>query len=199
MSRNSKAKRDKRKKQQPKRPIVRLGQAPQVTNHAVLQDADGRVVAAIGLQGGSEWMLSIGGQTMGSADNPVPMLAMLKHLANLQEKEGKTISLEYSTQLQQMIDDLAAEEGKTAEEYLTTLVSEFENADGDDAGEGEEGEEGEDDSDSDAVAADADDAADAADADADATDADVDDSAAETAQDDADATDGAKKKKSKKA
>lgn len=194
MSRNSKAKRDKRKKQQPKRPIVRLGQAPQVTNHAVLQDADGRVVAAIGLQGGSEWMLSIGGQTMGSADNPVPMLAMLKHLANLQEKEGKTISLEYSTQLQQMIDDLAAEEGKTAEEYLTTLVSEFENADGDDAGEGEEGEEGEDDSDSDsdsdAVAADAD----AADADADA-----DDSAAETAQDDADATDGAKKKKSKKA
>lgn len=200
MSRNSKAKRDKRKKQQPKRPIVRLGQAPQVTNHAVLQDADGRVVAAIGLQGGSEWMLSIGGQTMGSADNPVPMLAMLKHLANLQEKEGKTISLEYSTQLQQMIDDLAAEEGKTAEEYLTTLVSEFENADGDDAGEGEgEGEEGEDDSDSDAVAADADDAADAADADADATDADADDSAAETAQDDADATDGAKKTKSKKA
>ena len=200
MSRNSKAKRDKRKKQQPKRPIVRLGQAPQVTNHAVLQDADGRVVAAIGLQGGSEWMLSIGGQTMGSADNPVPMLAMLKHLANLQEKEGKTTSLEYSTQLQQMIDDLAAEEGKTAEEYLTTLVSEFENADGDDAGEGE-GEEGEDDSDSDsdAVAADADDAADAADADADATDADADDSAAETAQDDADATDGAKKKKSKKA
>lgn len=202
MSRNSKAKRDKRKKQQPKRPIVRLGQAPQVTNHAVLQDADGRVVAAIGLQGGSEWMLSIGGQTMGSADNPVPMLAMLKHLANLQEKEGKTISLEYSTQLQQMIDDLAAEEGKTAEEYLTTLVSEFENADGDDAGEGEEGEDDSDsDSDSDAVAADADDAADAADADADATDADADadDSAAETAQDDADATDGAKKKKSKKA
>ncbi|MFA1750810.1 hypothetical protein [Xanthomonas campestris] len=198
MSRNSKAKRDKRKKQQPKRPIVRLGQAPQVTNHAVLQDADGRVVAAIGLQGGSEWMLSIGGQTMGSADNPVPMLAMLKHLANLQEKEGKTISLEYSTQLQQMIDDLAAEEGKTAEEYLTTLVSEFENADGDDAGEGEEGED-DSDSDSDAVAADADDAAGAADADADATDADADDSAAETAQDDADATEGAKKKKSKKA
>ncbi|KIQ30143.1 hypothetical protein RT95_00110 [Xanthomonas campestris] len=185
MSRNSKAKRDKRKKQQPKRPIVRLGQAPQVTNHAVLQDADGRVVAAIGLQGGSEWMLSIGGQTMGSADNPVPMLAMLKHLANLQEKEGKTISLEYSTQLQQMIDDLAAEDGKTAEEYLTTLVSEFENADGEDDSDS--------DSDSDAVAADADDAADAADADADATDADADDSAAETAQDDA------KKKKSKKA
>ncbi|WP_047129399.1 hypothetical protein [Xanthomonas arboricola] len=192
MSRNSKAKRDKRKKSQPKRPIVRLGQAPQIANHAVLQDADGRVVAAIGLQNGSEWLLSIGGQTMGSADNPVPMLAMLKHLANLQEKEGKTISLEYSTQLQQMIDDLAAEDGKTAEEYLTTLVSEFENSDA----EGDDGEA------EDAEAGDA-----PADADAD-TDADVtaEDATAETAgdasQDDADdddATDGGKKKKGKKA
>ncbi|WP_241235999.1 hypothetical protein [Xanthomonas sp. BRIP62411] len=190
VSRNSKAKRDKRKKSQPKRPIVRLGQAPQIANHAVLQDADGRVVAAIGLQNDSEWLLSIGGQTMGSADNPVPMLAMLKHLANLQEKEGKTISLEYSTQLQQMIDDLAAEDGKTAEEYLTTLVSEFENSDA----EGDDGEaEAED---ADAEASDA-----QADADADASDADA---AAETAgdapQDDADdASDGSKKKKTKKA
>ncbi len=190
MSRNSKAKRDKRKKSQPKRPIVRLGQAPQIANHAVLQDADGRVVAAIGLQNDSEWLLSIGGQTMGSADNPVPMLAMLKHLANLQEKEGKTISLEYSTQLQQMIDDLAAEDGKTAEEYLTTLVSEFENSDA----EGDDGEA----EDADAEASDA--QADA-DADADASDADA---AAETADDapqgDADdASDGSKKKKTKKA
>ncbi|NJB93913.1 hypothetical protein [Xanthomonas arboricola] len=194
MSRNSKAKRDKRKKSQPKRPIVRLGQAPQIANHAVLQDADGRVVAAIGLQNGSEWLLSIGGQTMGSADNPVPMLAMLKHLANLQEKEGKTISLEYSTQLQQMIDDLAAEDGKTAEEYLTTLVSEFENSDA----EGDDGEA----EDADAETGDA-----PADADAD-TDADADapaevataDTAGDASQDDADdATDGGKKKKGKKA
>ncbi|WP_311238830.1 MULTISPECIES: hypothetical protein [unclassified Xanthomonas] len=189
MSRNSKAKRDKRKKQLPKRPIVRLGQAPQVTNHAVLQDADGRVVAAIGLQGGSEWMLSIGGQTMGSADNPVPMLAMLKHLANLQEAEGKTISLEYSTQLQQMIDDLAAEEGQTAEEYLTTLVAEFQNADADEDGEAEDAA---DDAGTDAVAEEA-----AGDDDDSAADADASD-AAET--DEADGENAAKKpKKSKKA
>ncbi|KOR46593.1 hypothetical protein ADT25_06010 [Xanthomonas oryzae] len=186
MSRNSKAKRDKRKKQQPKRPFARLGQAPQITNHAVLQDAEGRVVAAIGLQGGSEWMLSIGGQTMGSADNPVPMLAMLKHLANLQHAEGKTISLEYSTQLQQMIDDLAADEGQTAEEYLTTLVSEFENADADEDGD-----------------ADAEDAADAAGTDAVAEDAaaenataSTDDSAADAeASDDAEGDSAGKKSK----
>ncbi|MEE7559542.1 hypothetical protein HH299_07360 [Xanthomonas sp. Kuri4-2] len=126
MSRNSKAKRDQRKKKLPKRPIARLGRDPGVANHAVLQDEDGRVVAAIGQQAAGEWLLSIGGQTMGNADNPVPMLAMLKHLANVQEKDGKTVTLEYSTQLQQMIDDLAADEGKTAEEYLAALVSEFE-------------------------------------------------------------------------
>ncbi|KHL51328.1 hypothetical protein [Xanthomonas cannabis] len=195
MSRNSKAKRDKRKKQQPKRPFARLGQAPQVSNHAVLQDADGRVVAAIGLQGGSEWMLSIGGQTMGSADNPVPMLAMLKHLANLQEAEGKTISLEYSTQLQQMIDDLAADEGQTAEEYLTKLVSEFQNADAD-----EDGDEDADDADA-TPATDSDAAAeDAATAEDDSTaDEATSDKAADAVADDADSESAGKKsKKSKK-
>lgn len=136
MSKQSKAKRDQRKKQQPKRPIMRLNSQQQVQNHAVLQNEEGQVVAAIGLQG-REWLLSIGGQTMGNADNPVPMLAMLKHLSNVQEKEGRKVTLEYSTQLQQLIDDLAADEGKTADDYLATLVSEFEGAD-DDADAGEE-------------------------------------------------------------
>ncbi|WP_369940547.1 hypothetical protein [Xanthomonas medicagonis] len=128
MSKHSKAKRDKRKKQQPKRAFARLGRDQPIANHAVLQNDSGRVLAAIGLQG-TEWLLSVGGQTMGNADNPVPMLAMLKHLANVQEQEGNTITLDYSTQLQQMIDDLAADEGKTAAEYLDDLVAEFAEAD----------------------------------------------------------------------
>nr|WP_153476890.1 hypothetical protein [Xanthomonas translucens] len=136
VSKQSKAKRDKRKKQQPKRGFARLGREQPIANHAVLQDDSGRVLAAIGLQG-SEWLLSIGGQTMGNADNPVPMLAMLKHLANVQEQEGNTITLDYSTQLQQMIDDLAADEGQTAAEYLDALVAEF--AEGDDAAAEEDG------------------------------------------------------------
>lgn len=126
MSRNSKAKRDRRKKQQPRRPFARLDREQPVANHAVLQDGDGHAVAAIGQQAGGEWMLGIGGQSMGSADNPVPMLAMLRHLANVQEKEGRTVTLHYSEQLQQMIDDLAADEGRTAEDYLAQLVAEFE-------------------------------------------------------------------------
>lgn len=154
VSKHSKAKRDQRKKQQPRRAFARLGREQPIANHAVLQDESGRVLAAIGLQGG-EWLLAVGGQTMGNADNPVPMLAMLKHLANVQEQEGKTITLEYSSQLQQMIDDLAADEGKTAAEYLDALVAEFA-GDGDEAqGEGEA-----------ADAADADQAQPAADADA---------------------------------
>jgi hypothetical protein len=136
VSKQSKAKRDKRKKQQPKRGFARLGREQPIANHAVLQDDSGRVLAAIGLQG-SEWLLSVGGQTMGNADNPVPMLAMLKHLANVQEQEGNTITLDYSTQLQQMIDDLAADEGQTAAEYLDALVAEF--AEGDDAAAEEDG------------------------------------------------------------
>ncbi len=106
MSQNSKAKRDKRKKQQGKRPFLRLNAQQQVQNHAVLTNEDGQVVAAIGLQG-REWLLAIGGQTMGNAENPVPMLAMLKHLANVQEKEGRKVNLEYSELLQKLLDTLA--------------------------------------------------------------------------------------------
>jgi hypothetical protein len=58
----------------------------------------------------------------------------------VQEKEGRKVTLEYSTQLQQLIDDLAADEGKTADEYLAQLVSEFE---GVEEAEGEEGDDAE--------------------------------------------------------
>ncbi|MGB3394312.1 MAG: hypothetical protein WA956_07280 [Stenotrophomonas sp.] len=131
MSRNSKAKRDQRKKQQAHRPFLRLDAQQQVQNHAVLADQEGRVVAAIGLQG-RQWLLSMGGQTMGNADNPVPMLAMLKHLSNVQAKEGRNVNLEYSPLLQQLLDALAAEQGVSADDYLAAQVAEFENVEGED-------------------------------------------------------------------
>ena len=138
MSRNSKAKRDKKRKQQPKRPFQRLSRDMDVENHAVMQDDEGNVVAAIGLQG-TEWLLSVGGQTMGGGDNPVPMLAMLMHLQKLQEREGKTVSLTYSQQLTQFVADLAADENQTPEEYLAQLATEFEaDAAGDGADQGDD-------------------------------------------------------------
>ena len=132
MSKNSKAKRDQRKKQQARRPFQRLDAQQQVQNHAVLVNDEGHVVAAIGLQG-RQWLLSIGGQTMGHADNPVPMLAMLKHLSNVQEKEGRTVTPEYSPLLQQLLDALAAEQGVSADAYLAEQVAQFEGIDGEEA------------------------------------------------------------------
>lgn len=133
MSKQSKAKRDKRKKQQVKRPFVRLNDQQQVQNHAVLTNEHGQVVAAIGLQG-RQWLLSIGGQTMGNADDPMPMLAMLKHLANVQEGEGHAVELQYSEGLGAMIAGLAAEKGMEADAYLDELAMEFRNVDAEDAG-----------------------------------------------------------------
>ena len=133
MSKNSKAKRDKKRKQQGKRPFQRLGRDIPVENHAVMQDEEGRVVAAIGLQG-TEWLLSVGGQTMGGGDNPVPMLAMLMHLQKMQQQEGQTVTLDYSAQLTHFIADLAAEENQTPDEYLAQLTAQFDNDEGEDAG-----------------------------------------------------------------
>lgn len=127
MSQKSKAKRDTRKKQQAKRPFMRLNQREQVQNHAVLVDDQDQVVAAIGLQG-REWLLAIGGQTMGSAENPVPMLAMLQHLANVQEAEGRKVTLETSEAMKQIVASLAEADGVTAEEYIGKLVAEFDQA-----------------------------------------------------------------------
>jgi len=132
MSRQSKAKRDKRRKQQAKRPFLRLNDQQQVQNHAVLTNEEGQVVAAIGLQG-RQWLLSIGGQTMGNADDPMPMLAMLKHLANVQGKEGRTVELQYSEGLGAMIAGLAEAKGLDADAYLDELATEFENVDAEDA------------------------------------------------------------------
>jgi len=136
MSKLSKAKRDKRKKQQPKRAFARLSDQQQVQNHAVLTNEEGQVVAAIGLQG-RQWLLSIGGQTMGNADDPMPMLAMLKHLANVQGKEGRKVDLQYSEGLGELIKVMAAEKELDADAYLDQLAAEFDNIDAEDAAEGE--------------------------------------------------------------
>ncbi|KRG75074.1 hypothetical protein ABB30_12855 [Stenotrophomonas ginsengisoli] len=127
MSQKSKAKRDTRKKQQGKRPFLRLNQREQVQNHAVLVDDQDQVVAAIGLQN-RQWLLAIGGQTMGSAENPVPMLAMLQHMANVQEAEGRKVTLETSEAMKQIVASLAEADGVTAEEYIGKLVAEFDQA-----------------------------------------------------------------------
>ena len=79
MSKQSKAKRDKRKKLQPKRPINRLNAQQPVQNHAVLTNEEGQVVAAIGLQG-TEWLLAIGGQTIVGLKRWLPLIGVFDAL-----------------------------------------------------------------------------------------------------------------------
>ena len=152
MSKQSKAKRDKRKKQQGQRPFMRLNGAQQVQNHAVLTNEEGQVIAAIGLQG-REWLLSIGGQTMGNAENPIPMLAMLKHLANVQEQEGRKVELQYSDGLKGLVEAVAGEKGMSVDDYLEELTAEFRNVDAESAAEdaGDAAEDGEEAAQADAV------------------------------------------------
>jgi uncharacterized protein YicC (UPF0701 family) len=71
------------------------------------------------------------------------MLAMLKHLANVQEKEGRKVNLEYSELLQKLLDTLAAESEQTADEYLDKLVAEFETVEAEEGEEAAEAAEGE--------------------------------------------------------
>ena len=134
MSKQSKAKRDKRKKHQGQRPFMRLNDAQQVQNHAVLTNEEEQVIAAIGLQG-RQWLLSIGGQTMGNAENPIPMLAMLKHLANVQESEGRKVELQYSDGLKGLVEAVAGEKGLSVDAYLEELTAEFRNVDAEGAAE----------------------------------------------------------------
>jgi len=61
------------------------------------------------------------------------MLAMLKHLSNVQEAEGRKVTLEYSELMQKLLDTLAEEAGQTAEEYLDKLVAEFASEQAEDA------------------------------------------------------------------
>lgn len=128
MSRQSKAKRDQRKKQQPRHPFMRLGHAQPIINHAVLREPEGRVVAAIGLAAPNQWRLAIGGQTLGEADDPVPMLAMLRHLADVQGRDGQVLVLDYSEVLASRLASAAEVVGRSAEEHLAMLADEFNQA-----------------------------------------------------------------------
>ena len=122
MSTRSKAKRDARKKKSkgasrgtPPRPVV---------EHAHLV-VDQRIVGGAGLRGG-EWVLLLGGKVMAGTESPAMILAMLKHIATLQEQTGQTVELSYSTHLRDAASAEAEAEGKSLEDYLVELEAERE-------------------------------------------------------------------------
>lgn len=122
MSTRSKAKRDARKKKL--KGASRGAPARQITEHAHLV-VDGKIVGGAGLRD-SEWALVLGGKVMAATESAAMILAMLKHVATLQEQTGQAVQLNYSTQLRDAATAEAEAEGKTLDEYLAVLEAERE-------------------------------------------------------------------------
>lgn len=121
MSRNSKAKRDTRKKKEPSRPIRRLGDALQP--HAQLLDADDVSIGGVGWRDG-EWLLVLGSQVAARSDSAAMALAMLRHVVAVQERNGRELRLEASAPLLNAAGREAAALGRTLEEHLAALEQE---------------------------------------------------------------------------
>ncbi len=121
MSRNSKAKRDARKKKEPSRPIRRLGDALQP--HAQLLDADDTAIGGVGWRDG-EWLLVLGSQVAARSDSAAMALAMLRHVVAVQERNGRELRLEASAPLLNAAGREAAALGRTLEEHLAALEQE---------------------------------------------------------------------------
>lgn len=136
MSRNSKARRDARKKKEPKRPIRRLGSPLQP--HAQLETSDGNAVGGAGWRDG-EWLTVLGGQVVARTRSAAMTLAMLKHIVAVQEQAGQVLKLTYSPAMETVATREANAEGKSLEDYLALLEQErAERAAGDDEGEADE-------------------------------------------------------------
>lgn len=121
MSRNSKAKRDARKKKEPSRSIRRLGDALQP--HAQLLDADDVSIGGVGWRDG-EWLLVLGSQVAARSDSAAMALAMLRHVVAVQERNGRELRLEASAPLLNAAGREAAALGRTLEEHLAALEQE---------------------------------------------------------------------------
>ncbi|HEY5852390.1 MAG TPA: hypothetical protein VIT62_16710 [Lysobacter sp.] len=130
MSRNSKVKRAVRRKNEPKRPIRRLGGALQP--HAQLLDSDGKAVGGVGWRDG-QWLLVLAGQVAASSDSAAMALAMLRHVVAVQADAGVELELHASPPLLTAAAREAAVHEQTLEEYLAALENERVSRDEDDA------------------------------------------------------------------
>lgn len=121
MSANSKARRDTRRKKQPKRPIRRLGQALQP--HAQLEEADGTAIGGAGWRD-HEWLMVLGGRVVARTGSAAMTLAMLRHAVAVYGQAGRTVRLTCSPAMETVATREAAAVGKSLEEYLALLEQE---------------------------------------------------------------------------
>ena len=121
MSLQSKAKRDARKKKDPKRPIRRLGDNLQP--HAQLTDDDGDVLGGAGWRD-NQWLTVLAGKVVARTDSAAMTLAMLRHVVATQALEGISLQLSCSPQMQAVAEREAIAAGRTLEAYLAALEQE---------------------------------------------------------------------------
>jgi len=120
MSRNSKVRRDARKKQAGKRPVTRA--AAPAAMHAQLS-ADGRVIGGVQWRDG-EWVMVLGGKDLAGTDSAAMAMAMLRHVAAVRESDGQAVGLMQSIALREAATREAELEGKSLEEFLAQLEAE---------------------------------------------------------------------------
>ncbi|MFC5570130.1 hypothetical protein ACFPN1_08675 [Lysobacter yangpyeongensis] len=121
MSRNSKLRRDTRRKKEPRRPIRRLGGALQP--HAQLETADGNSIGGAGWRDG-EWLTVLGGQVAARTSSAAMTLAMLRHVVAVQEQAGQTLTLTFSPAIETAATREAAAAGHSLDDYLRLLEEE---------------------------------------------------------------------------
>ncbi|MCD9045618.1 hypothetical protein [Luteimonas sp. MHLX1A] len=121
MSRFSKARRDARRKDEPARPIRRLGDPLRL--QARLAEPGGETVAAAALRDG-EWLLLLDGRTAARTDSAAMVLAMLRHIARRHATGEAGLQLRCSPQLRAAAADEAAAHARTLTEHLDALEAE---------------------------------------------------------------------------
>lgn len=121
MSRDSKVRRDARRRQAPDRPIRRLGGA--LRPHARLVDADGEVVGGAGLRD-REWVMVLGGKALRGTESAAMVLAMLRHAVATQARAGRTLELHVSATLDAAATHEAMAAGMSLPQYLQMLEAE---------------------------------------------------------------------------
>src|ERR1700748_95074 len=111
MSKNSKAKRDAKRKKAPKRPYVRKSNDV-FEPHGEMRDGEGRVIAGVGRQG-DDWLLIAGGQVLAGGSSAADAMAMLDQLAAIRQADGDVVINSYSTTFRACAERDAAEAGMT--------------------------------------------------------------------------------------
>ncbi len=119
MSRESKARRDARRKLTPAPKVRRV---PLLQRHAELA-VDGGVVGVVSRQE-SEWTLLLDGRALPPTDSAAMTMAMLRHAAAVREQDGGDVRLAYSSTLREAATLEAQEAGMTLHAYLDALEAE---------------------------------------------------------------------------